>query len=80
MVSEYSVPDSLIINWNQTGYQLVPGGEWTMEEKGLKQVTVAGIDDERQITLLLGITKSGTLLPPQLIYMQEKQSAVYLKM
>lgn len=68
VVNEYSVPDSLIINWDQTGCQLVPGGEWTMEEKGSKQVTVAGIDDKRQITLLLGITKSGTLLPPQLIY------------
>ena len=67
-INENSVPDSLIINWDQTGCQPVPGGDWTMESKGSNQVTVAGIDDKRQITVLLGITKSGTLLPPQLIY------------
>ena len=39
-----------------------------MEEKESKQVSIAGVDDKRQITLLLGITKSGTLLPPQQIY------------
>ena len=39
-----------------------------MEEKGSKQVSIAGVDDKRQITLLLGITKSGTLLPPKQIY------------
>ena len=39
-----------------------------MEEKGSKQVLIPRIDDKCQITLLLGITKQGTLLPPQLIY------------
>ena len=33
---EFSVPDSLVINWDQTGCQLVPGDEWTMEEQGSK--------------------------------------------
>ncbi|KAH3719195.1 hypothetical protein DPMN_062027 [Dreissena polymorpha] len=27
------MPDSLVINWDQTGCQMVPGGEWTMESK-----------------------------------------------
>ena len=67
VVSEFSIPDSLVINWDQNGCQLVLRGEWTMEEKGSKQVSITGIDDKCQITLL-GITKSGTLLPPQLIY------------
>ena len=44
------------------------GCEWIMEEKGSKQVSIAGIDDKRQITLLLGITKLGALLPAKLIY------------
>lgn len=67
-VVDNSVPDSLVINWDQTGCQLIPGGDWTMEQQGSQQVPITGIDDKRQITLLLATSKSGTLLPPQLIY------------
>ena len=31
---DYSFPDSLIFNLDQTGWQIVPGGDWTMETKG----------------------------------------------
>ena len=68
VVSEFAVPDSLVINWDQNECQVVPRAEWTMEEKGSKQVSIAGIDDKCQITLFIGIMKSGTLLDPQLIY------------
>lgn len=62
------MPDSLFINWDQTGCQMVPGGEWTMDERGSTQVTIAGLYDKRQITVLLAAAKDGTLLPPQVIY------------
>jgi hypothetical protein len=39
-----------------------------MNEKGSKQVKMVGLDDMGQITALLACTKSGKLLPPQLIY------------
>ena len=39
-----------------------------MEKKGSKQVTIAGSNAKWQITLLLNVTKAGTLLSPQLIY------------
>ncbi|KAH3834639.1 hypothetical protein DPMN_107971 [Dreissena polymorpha] len=68
VVNEENVPDSLFINWDQTGCHMVPGGEWTMEEKGTAQVSITGLDDKRQITVLLAVTKSGCLLPPQVIY------------
>lgn len=63
-----SVPDSLIliINWDQTGCQLVPGGDWTMEAKGTSQVPVAGIDDKRQITVLLCVTNLAPFCHPSL--------------
>ena len=67
VVEEHRVPDSLIINRDQTGCQLVPGGDWTMEQQGTQQITISGLDDKRQITLLLAVSKSGTLLPPQLM-------------
>lgn len=38
VASEYSVPVSLIMNWDQSGCQLVPGGELTVDERGSKQV------------------------------------------
>ena len=39
-----------------------------MAEEGTKQVTVVGKEDKCEITMLLAVTASGTLLPPLLIY------------
>ena len=33
VIKEHNIPDSLVINWDQTGCQLVPGGDWTMEQQ-----------------------------------------------
>ncbi|VDI36364.1 Hypothetical predicted protein [Mytilus galloprovincialis] len=52
----------------KTGINLLPVGDWTMEAKDSKQVNIVGINDKRQITALLIISKSGVLLPPQIIY------------
>ncbi|CAC5413807.1 unnamed protein product [Mytilus coruscus] len=65
---KHHIPDTLIINWDQTGCQLVPGGDWTMEKEGTQQISISGLDDKRQITLLLAVSMSGDLLPQQLIY------------
>ena len=67
-VNEHNIPDDLILNWDQTGVNLIPGGDWTMDAKGSKQVKITGLNDKRQITALLTISKSGELLPPQIIY------------
>lgn len=39
-----------------------------MDQRGAQQVSITGLDDKRQITLLLAITKSGSSLSSQLIY------------
>jgi len=39
-----------------------------MEEQGTDQITIAGLDDKCQMTVLLTATKIGGLQPPQLIY------------
>ena len=41
---------------------------WTLEAAGSKQVALAGAEDKREITCLLGCTLSGHMLPPELIY------------
>lgn len=68
VVTKFQIPDSLIINWDQTGCHLIPGGDWTIDQRGAQQVSITGLDDNRQITLLLAINKSGSLLSLQLIY------------
>ena len=51
-----------------TGLNIVPTSEWTMDLKGAKQIKMVALGDKRQITALLSVSKSGHLLPPQLIY------------
>lgn len=46
----------------------MPGGDWTIETKDTSQVPLAGIDNKREKTVLLFVTKSCTLLRPQLIH------------
>jgi len=62
------IPESLIINWDQTGLSIVPTGGWTMEKKGTKTVPIAHSDDKRQLTVVLAITAAGDYLPAQLLY------------
>ena len=62
------IPEDLIINWDQTGLKYVPVADWTFAEKGSKRVEISGLDDKRQITVLLTCTMSGKLLSTQVIY------------
>lgn len=68
IAEQHDIPDELVLNWYQTGVPIVPGGQWTMEERGLKQVNIVDLNDKRQVTTsLLTVTKSGLLLPPLVI-------------
>ena len=62
------IPEDLIFNWDQTGIHLVPVSEWTMEKQGTKNIIVTGVDDKRQITLVLAATMTGCFLNPQILY------------
>ena len=71
-MKENSIPFELIINWNQTGSKFVQASQWTLADEGTKKVDVGGVEDKREMTVLLAITLAGKLLPPQLYSMQEK--------
>ena len=58
----------MILNWDHTGLKYVPVSSWTMAKQGSKKVSIAGIDDKRQIMGVFTITLDGQFLPPQLIY------------
>ena len=47
---------------------MVPVSEWTLAEQGSRQVPVVGKEDKREITVLLAVSATGVLLPPQVIY------------
>ena len=49
-----------------------------MAERGCTQVPVVGKEDKRETTVVLAVTASGKLLPPQLIY-QGKTNGCHLK-
>jgi hypothetical protein len=58
-----------VINWDQTGMQLVPAGNaHTYHTKNSLDVSVANGDDKRGYTAVLASTASGKMLPLQVIY------------
>ena len=68
-VNMEDIPDQLIINWDHTALQYVPVSHWTiMEKKGSTRVPVAGVDDKRQLTIILACSMTGDFLPIQAIY------------
>ena len=64
----HKIPPELIVNWDQARVKLVPSQNWTMEQQGSSRVEISGINDKRQITVTLGASMSGELLPIQLLY------------
>ena len=68
IVNFEEIPPDLVINWDQTGINYVPIGSWTMEKEGIRRVELAGKDDKRQLTAVLGGSMAGDFLPIQLIY------------
>ena len=67
-VEKYEIPESLIINFDQTPLKLVPCGKSTLAKKNSNCVTISGASDKRSITGTFSITLDGSFLPMQLIY------------
>ena len=67
-LDKYNIPDSLIINIDQTPTKCVPVSRSTLAKKNSKAVTIRGSSDKRSITAIFSITFSGKFLPMQLIY------------
>ena len=63
-----SIPDELTINADQTPSKYVPIANVTMAEENSKHVARKGANDKRGITVTLGESLSGEILPMQLMY------------
>ena len=58
----------LVLNWDQTGLNVVPSSLYTMDKQGKKRVELIGLKDKRQITALFCASIVGDFLPAQLIF------------
>ena len=57
-VEAYGIPNSMILNFDQTPCEYVPVPTATLAERNSKQVAIKGIDDKRAITATFTITLS----------------------
>jgi len=45
-VEMYKITPELVINWDETGINIVPVSQWTKDVEGAKRVEITGIDDK----------------------------------
>ena len=57
------IPEDLVFNWDRTGICLVLVSKRTIEKQGTKNIIVTGVDNKRQITLVLAVTMTGCFIP-----------------
>ena len=69
-VEKYKIPNSMILNLNQTSLKYAPYRRQTLAAKNLKHVHVAisATSNQKAITEIFVITLDGHCLPLQLIY------------
>jgi hypothetical protein len=68
-IAKEGVHQSLLVNADQTGVILVPGGsQKTYEEQGSRQVLIHGKEEKRAFTAVLATSNDGTVLPTQSIH------------
>ena len=62
------IPPEMVLNWDQTGINIIPSRSWTMKKRGSRRVELKGIDDKRLITAVLCGSLTGVFLLSQIIY------------
>lgn len=68
-ITKENIHESLIINVDQTGVILIPGGsQQTYETKGAKQVPLHGKEEKRALTSVLSTAIEGKVLPTQSVW------------
>jgi len=64
VVKAYNIPPSLVVNSDETSIHLVPTArECTWESKGSKHIHVLGIEDKRQVTMVVSSSTAGLFSP-----------------
>ena len=76
VVQMEDIPKDLVLNWDHTGVNIVPGLSWAMDLKGQQRVEIAAMNDKRQMTLVVCGSLSGYVLPFQLIYQGKTAASI----
>ena len=45
MVTMEDIPPELVLNWDQTGLNIIPSSSWTMDQRGQRQIELVGLKD-----------------------------------
>ena len=72
-IEDYSIPSSMVMNFDQTPLKYVPVASQTLSQKGAKHVSIYGATYKKAITATFGITYTNKLLPMQLTYGDKTQ-------
>ena len=72
LVDDHNIPDSLILNLDQTKVKYIPGANHTLAKKGLKSIGIGGSNDKRCTTGTFTVSLKGGLLPMQLIWWRDE--------
>ena len=67
-VEKYKIPNSMILNLDQTSLKYTPCSRQTLPPKNSKHVAISGKSNKKAITGTFVITLNGHCLPFQLIY------------
>ena len=67
IVAIEEIPPELVLNWDQTGLNIVPSSFWTMDQRGQKRIELIGLKNKRQITAVFCCSIQGAFLPLQVI-------------
>jgi hypothetical protein len=68
-INREHIHQSLVINADQTAVVLIPGAnQRTYNEKGVKQVSLLGLEEKRALTVLLATSADGKVLPAQEVW------------
>ena len=68
LVDSHNIPDSLILNLDQTKLKYIPSANHTLAKKGSKSIGIAGSYDKGCITVTFTVSFKESFLPMQLIY------------
>lgn len=70
LIHEFNVPDDLIFGVDETNVMFVSKAKYTFAKEGAKKVSSIGMgdNDKAQITVTVGVTAAGEVLPAQMIF------------
>lgn len=63
-----NIPLGLVYHVDETSVELVPAAKRTLERRGARVVRIAGSDDKRQVTVMVGGAMDADVLRPQIVF------------